>query len=144
MTDWHIVNILLPLALPILLIAILASAGLTRSRWRTVLLLPIRDGQLSWAGLGYCLNGLYEMRHSRVGALVGAVGDWLYWALNLVLILLAVTAAVAPLYARQHTRRNSRSGGIVTRYVPMLLSLLFCGTAATLLAVVHELAWERR
>ncbi|HEY1147714.1 MAG TPA: hypothetical protein VGF27_04030 [Pseudoduganella sp.] len=47
MTDWHIVNILLPLALPVLLIAIPGCAAFTRANWRTILLMPVRDGQLS-------------------------------------------------------------------------------------------------
>ncbi|WP_395406121.1 hypothetical protein ACHMW6_05375 [Pseudoduganella sp. UC29_106] len=140
MTDWHIVNILLPLALPILLIAILGCAAFTRANWRTILLMPVRDGQLSWAGLGYCLNGLYEMRHSRAEVLTGPSGDWLFWTLNLVLILLAVTAAVAPLSARHHGQRNSRGTSIVIRYALMLLSLFFCCVAAAMLTVVHHFA----
>jgi len=140
MTDWHIVNILLPLALPILLIAVLACAGFTRARWQIVLLMPVRDGQLSWAGIGYCLNGLYEMRHSRTAALAGIAGDWVYWALNLVLIMLALVAAIAPLRARRNVRRVSRWRRIVVIYMPLLLSALLCCVAAVLLAIVHQLA----
>jgi len=141
MTDWHIVNILLPLLLPIVLVAIQCCTGFFRSDWRTNVLMPVRDGQLSWAGLGYCLNALYELRHSRTAILASPIGDWLYWLLNLMFVLLAVTAAVSPMTARRHNRRNSRGASIVVvRYMPMLLSFLLCSIAGVWLAVVHQYA----
>lgn len=62
-------------------------------------LLAIKDGQLSWAGLGMCVNGLYELQHPSPGAVVSQ--HWTantFWLMMAVLLLHALIAAAGPMF----------------------------------------------
>lgn len=71
MNDWHLVNLFIPTLLPLVFLAAFFLFELSKSeKARAHPLIAVKDGQLSWAGLGMCVNGLYELQHPAAGKVV--------------------------------------------------------------------------
>lgn len=135
MSDWHVISILVPLLLPVILVALLALMGVVKmSGWRFVLA-PVRHGQLAWAGLGFCLNGLYDLRHTTTLGLDGLYGDWLFWLHIFLLIFLITSAAVSAL--SDCAREQSEATARILELRTIAMSLVLCVLAAMLYSIVH-------
>lgn len=136
MSDWHVISILGPLLLPLILLGLLALLGVVKMAGGRTLLAPVRHGQLAWAGLGFCLNGLYDIRHAEASSFPGSFGDSLYWAHIFVLISLITTAAISSLSdcAGEQCQRSRR----ILELRSIVISLFLCVVAAVLYSVVHR------
>lgn len=96
MTDWHLVNLVLPTVVPLLILAFVSLFHMTQAQQRRVSpWVAVKDGQLAWAALGMCFNALYELDHpsKQVAA------NWVIfarWAFIGLVVLTALTASFGP------------------------------------------------
>jgi hypothetical protein len=100
-------------------------------------LAAIKDGQLSWAGLGMCVNGLYELHHLPWGAAMGTL--WLtnaFWLTISLLMLHALIAALGPIFPTQRMRYPS-FWKTVMHYRVLIVSALLTLVAAWLYSKIH-------
>ena len=136
MSDWHVISIVAPLLLPLILLGLLALLGVvTLTGWRMALA-PVRHGQLAWAGLGFCLNGLYDLRHSAAARLPGIYGDWLYWSHIFLLLFLITSAAVSAL--SDCTGEQNPATARILELRSTAMSMALCILAAVLYSIVHQ------
>lgn len=100
MNDWHLVNLFIPTLLPLVFLSAFFLFDLSKAEQaRANPLVAIKDGQLSWAGLGMCVNGLYELQHPSPGLVISQ--HWVvntFWLLMSVLLLHALIAAAGPVF----------------------------------------------
>ena len=101
MNDWHLVNLFIPTLLPLVLLTAFFLFKLTKpEKERAHPLNAIKDGQLSWAGLGMCVNGLYELQHPATGKVI--LEPWAtntFWLILLVLLFHTFIAAAGPIFS---------------------------------------------
>jgi hypothetical protein len=138
MNDWHLVNLFVPTLLPLVFLAAFFLFDLSKAeKARANPLVAIKDGQLSWAGLGMCVQGLYELHHPSAG---GASNEpWLtttFWLLIAVMLLHVFIAAVGPVFP---TRRRENAGvwKTVLHYRVLITSASLTVGAAGLYSSVH-------
>ena len=138
---WVIVNILLPAFAPIVLMLLFFRPLRKRfpadAQKLINFLSPIKDGQLSWAGLAFCAAGLYEM-HEAAHA-VQVLGDTLHGVFEGLLIFgllgnsfLAAEGAIFP--AEQPRPANVTFND---NYPVLAWSIAFSTISGILFAVVH-------
>jgi hypothetical protein len=98
--DWHLVNLFIPTLLPIVFLMAFFLFNLSSAdRARAHPLNAIKDGQLSWAGLGMCVNGLYELLHPSMNKVVpDAWSTNTFWLTIIVLLFHAFIAAAGPVF----------------------------------------------
>lgn len=138
MSDWHFVNLVVPVLLPLALLGMLALFPLSaRTQSRSSILLAIKDGQMAWAGLGMCMSALYELRHApRSFRLTAAVSDSLFWLLLTDLLLLTVIAALAPIFPVR-VMRLPDFGSTLKHYRVLIASIVLTLFAAGCYSAIH-------
>jgi hypothetical protein len=137
-SDWHLVNLFVPTLLPLLFLSVLFLFNLTKAeKARANPLVAIKDGQLSWAGLGMCVNGLYELRHPAEGkAFTDLWSTNTFWLTVAVLVFHALIAAAGPVFP---TRKIGYIGLLPTvkHYRVLLASALLTLAAGWLSSDIH-------
>ena len=105
-SEWHLVNIVLPAALPVAVLLVLWFFPLPSPHhhlanpW-----VAVKDGQLAWAALGMCTTAFYEFRHPAQG--IKPPPEWenvFFWVLLGATSVSALYAAVAPVFPTSTTR----------------------------------------
>lgn len=138
---WFFVTILIPLVAPVLLMAGYGTLTLPRRfKAKTKLVMPIKDGQLSWVGMSLCVSALYEIaaRPATVNPQIAYLEPWWGWfnaGLTLLLVgcsLFAAGGAVfsTPLRIPEGTRWYQH-------YATMVWSGAVTGLAAAGYTIVH-------
>lgn len=138
MTDWHLVHLFVPTLLPLLFLGLLRLFPLHKvERARANPLVAVKDGQLSWAGLGMCVNALYEFRHPVVGAAFSELWSAnTFWIAVALLVFHALIAATGPVFPT----RKFGSGGLchtIRHYRVLVASASLTFGAAWLYADIH-------
>lgn len=100
MSDWHLVNLFVPTLLPLVFLCAFFLFDLSNAeKARANPLVAVKDGQMSWAGLGMCVNGLYELRHPAAGKGVSELWSTnTFWLTISVLLFHALIAAAGPVF----------------------------------------------
>lgn len=109
----------------------------TTEKARANPLVAIKDGQLSWAGLGMCVNGLYELQHPAAGKVVSQLWSTnTFWLVVAVLVFHALIAAAGPVFP---TKKCSFTGGLKTlrHYRVLLASAILTIAAGWLYSDIH-------
>lgn len=135
---WFLVTVAIPLVAPIVLLALFWLLPLPPAIASQVrLLVPIKDGQLCWGAMGFCVSALYEIAEpSATGrpidpALVG-------WANGGFIVLLVFSAVLAAGGAVFSTPLGVPAGVDWRRhYATMLASLGLTALSAGAYTVVH-------
>ncbi|MGX9697074.1 hypothetical protein ACWYXK_08850 [Janthinobacterium lividum] len=138
MNDWHLVNLFIPTLLPLVFLSAFFLFDLsTTEKARANPLVAIKDGQLSWAGLGMCVNGLYELQHPAAGKVVSQLWSTnTFWLVVAVLVFHALIAAAGPVFP---TKKCSFTGGLKTlrHYRVLLASAILTIAAGWLYSDIH-------
>jgi hypothetical protein len=72
---WFLINILLPLAAPMLVLGILRAFPMPQeNRSELKLLLPVKDGQLCWTAIAFSASALYEIGAERSALNAASIG----------------------------------------------------------------------
>ena len=100
MNDWHLMNLFVLTLLPLVFLSAFFLFDLsTTEKAQANPWVAIKDGQLSWAGLGMCVNGLYELQHPAAGKAVSQLWSMdTFWLVVAVLICHALRAAAGPVF----------------------------------------------
>lgn len=139
MTDWHLVHLFVPTLLPPLFLCVLHLFPLNKvEKARANPFVAVKDGQLSWAGLGMCVNALYELQHSGSRNVPSEL--WranTFWITVALLIIHALIAATGPAFP---TRKSGYSGlwHTIQHYRLFVASALLTMGAASLSAYIHS------
>lgn len=138
MNDWHLVNLFVPTLLPILFLSAFFLFDLSKKeKARANPLVAIKDGQLSWAGLGMCVNALYELRHPAAGKQISELWSTnTFWLTISVLVFHALIAAAGPVFP---TRKIGYIGFWATlkHYRVLIASALLTLAAGWLYSDIH-------
>lgn len=138
MNDWHFVNLFVRTLLPLILLAACFLFNLSKAeKARVNPLIAIKDGQLSWSGLGMCVNGLYELHHPSPDAVLNE--PWLttaFWLLIAALMLHVFIAALAPIFPTKRAT-NVTIWETVLHYRVLITSALLTLGAAWLYSYIH-------
>ena len=138
MSDWYLVNLIFPALLPVMLLSVLFLFNLSKPlRHKANPIVAIKDGQLCWAGLGMCMNGLYELRHSQSLNISDTWAVSIFWFLLLTLLLLTLIAALVPLFSTPIKSKRSSLWGIVIHYRVLMVSAVLTAFAAFLYSNIH-------
>lgn len=138
MNDWHLVNLFIPTLLPLVFLAAFFLFELSKSeKARAHPLIAVKDGQLSWAGLGMCVNGLYELQHPAAGKVV--LQSWntnTFWLIMSILLFHALIAAAGPVFP---TKKVGYIGcwKTIRHYRVFLASAILTMAAGWLYADIH-------
>jgi len=115
--EWSFVNIFLPALLPVIVLLVLSIFDLgATANSNANPFVAVKDGQLAWAGLGMCINAMYELRHpSEKLTLVKAAIDALFWELICAILILTLIAALGPVFTTSMTvpAASSRPAGFL-------------------------------
>jgi hypothetical protein len=138
LTDWHLVNLFVPTLLPLVFLSALFLFDLSKQdKLKANPLVAIKDGQMSWAGLGMCVSALYELRHPD--PIVTVPEPWavtVFWALIANLLILTLLAALAPVFTTP-AKRPSGFWANLKHFRVLVASLLLTIVAGWLYADVH-------
>ena len=131
MTDWQLVHLFVPILLPVLFLCVLRLFPLHKAqKARANPLVAIKDGQLSWVGLGMCVNALYEFRHPAIGTVVSELWSTnTFWLTITLLLSHAVIAAYGPVFPTPKSRQAGFRHAITHYRVLVASALLTIGTA---------------
>lgn len=135
---WFLVTVVIPLVAPIILLSVFWLFPLPPPMAAQVqLLAPIKDGQLCWGAMGFCVSALYEIAepglpdHALAHGLVG-------WANGGFIAILVFSALLASGGAVFTTPLNVPAGVSWQRhYATLLLSSGLTLLAALGYTVVH-------
>ena len=138
MTDWHLVHLFIPTLLPLLFLCVLRLFPMHKgAKSRASPLVAVKDGQLSWVGLGMCVNALYELRHPTIGTVVSELWSTnTFWLTITLLLFHAVIAAYGPAFPTHKSRRTGLWRAIPHYRVLVVSASLTSGTA-WLFSVIH-------
>ena len=138
MNDWHFVNLFVPTLLPLMFLAASFLFNLSKvEKARVNPLIAVKDGQLSWAGLGMCVSSLYELRHpSPASALSEPWQTAIFWLLIAILMLHVFIAAVAPIFPTKRAP-HANIWKIARHYRVLITSAFLTLGAAWLYSYVH-------
>lgn len=137
---WFLINILLPAWAPVLLVAgylPFRKKLPPENRALVRFITPIKDGQLSWAGLAYCAAALYEMYEAKDSG-AGLPEPWdgvLQVFFIITLVLNSMIAAGGAVFPVELPRKPTET--IFSFYPAMLWSWALSGMSAAAFAVVH-------
>ena len=138
MNDWHFVNLFVPALLPLVFLAAFSLFDLSKTaKVRAHPLAAIKDGQLSWAGLGMCVNGLYELHHLPPEAVLNTPWPTVaFWLMVAMMMLHAFIAALGPIFP---TKRVQHLGFRKTamHYRVLIASALLTLAAASVYSLIH-------
>lgn len=104
MTDWHLVNLILPTVVPLVILGFVSLFHMTQAQHRRVSpWVAVKDGQLAWVALGMCFNALYELDHptKTVAPTWVIFARWMFVGL---VVFTALTAAFGPVLVTPATR----------------------------------------
>lgn len=141
MSDWHLVNLLVPPLLPVAMLFILYLFDLSgESRARLHPLIAVKDGQLCWAAMMMCVNGLFELKHPLAGQLVAE--PWstnAFWLAIFCLLFCSVIAAVGPIFPVR-VKTGLRLYAWLWHYRVMVISLALTVGAGLLYSNIHTVS----
>ena len=135
---WFLVTVLIPLVAPLVLLLVFWLLPLPQSvAAQLKLLMPIKDGQLCWGAMGFCVSALYEI--AQPGASGRPLpGDVVGWANSGFIILLLLSALLAAGGSVFSTPVTVPSGAVWWRhFATMLASVVLTALAASAYTVVH-------
>lgn len=138
MSDWHFVNLFVPTLLPLVFLAAFSLFNLSKmAKVRVNPLAAIKDGQLSWAGLGMCVNGLYDLHHLPPGAVLSTPWQTLAFRLMIAMMMLhAFIAALGPIFPTKRVR-NLGFRKTAVHYRVLIASALLTLAAASVYSLIH-------
>lgn len=126
--EWTFVNIFLPALLPVIVLTVLSIFDLGRAANSNAHpFVAVKDGQLAWAGLGMCLNALYELRHPNEKSIAAQFPpDTLFLQLISATLILTLIAALGPVFTTPMTLPAGAacSGPKYRRYVARCYGLI--------------------
>jgi hypothetical protein len=134
---WFAITILIPLVAPIVFLAVFWALPLPSSvAPQLKLLVPIKDGQLCWGSMGFCVSALYEIAEPGSGRrLDPSIVGWANAGFTALLLLSAFWAAGGSVFS---TQLGVPTGVHWTKhYVTLLASLVLTVIAAGSYTVVH-------
>lgn len=100
MTDWHLVNLILPVVLPLAILGFVSGFHMSQAQQKRVSpWIAVKDGQLAWVALGMCLNALYELEHPTLPNIPHIWMSLTRWGMICLVILASLMAAFAPVLA---------------------------------------------
>jgi hypothetical protein len=138
---WVFVTILIPLVAPVLLMAFYGALTLPRRfKAKTKLVMPIKDGQLSWVGMSLCVSALYEIaaRPATVNPQIAYLEPWWGWfnaGLTLLLVACSLFAAGGAVFSTP--LRIPEGTRWYQHYATMVWSGALTGLAAAGYTIVH-------
>lgn len=138
MNDWHLVNLFVPTLLPLFILGVLFLFNLSKAvKARANPLVAIKDGQLSWAGLGMCVNALYELRHPLPGTVLPELwSSNIFWLTLFVLLFHALFAALGPVFPTKPSSSRSWWKSLL-HYRVLAASTILTALAGWLYSEIH-------
>lgn len=135
---WFMVTIILPVLAPMLLLPVYRVLPIpAKSKANARLVSLVKDGQLCWAALGFCVSALYEVAEpaQAAQALARDVGNWTNAGLIILLLFSAILASAGVVFP---TPRVVPAGvRPVKHYSTMMASLVLTVLAGGAYTVVH-------
>lgn len=132
---WFLINILLPLVVPVLVVAVLKVLPMPQSNREALNpLIPVKDGQLCWAAIAFSASALYEIGAGR-SALSAA---YLGYVQSGAIISLAASSIVAAGGATFRTQLLKPSSVSWPRHYSTLLVSIFLVVWAALVRVIVQ------
>jgi hypothetical protein len=139
---WFFVTVLIPLVAPILLMAIYGALPLPlRFKAKTKLIMPIKDGQLSWVGMSLCVSALYEIASRpapvkpQIAYLLEPWWGWFNAGFTLVLVGCSMFAAGGAVFSTP--LRIPEGTRWYQHYATLVWSAALTGLAAVSYTMVH-------
>lgn len=96
MLGWILVNVVLPLVLPVLGMGVFMLLPLGKADAKKVTLMAtVKDGQLCWAAVGFCAAALYELHTATPVGEPGIAKAMAGWATGGMMAVIAMAAMAA-------------------------------------------------
>ena len=145
MSGWLIVNVAMPLLLPVLGIIFLWPLPLeARYKARLKLIATVKDGQLCWGVVGLCAALMYELwtyLHYEKHPANWQTPDWSGWVFGVTTFLMLGAMILAATGAVFSTELNQQSGSgakaWLKHYTTFAVSAVMSAAVAILYSVVH-------
>lgn len=135
---WFLVTVVIPLVAPIVLLAVFWLLPIPPAVSSQLnLLLPIKDGQLCWGAMGFCVSALYEISEAS-GSATAIPVEMVGWANGGFFFLLLLSALLAAGGSVFPTPMAVTPGVDWRRhFATMLASLVLTVLAAVAYTVIH-------
>ncbi|WP_269633428.1 hypothetical protein [Pelomonas sp. BJYL3] len=135
---WFLVTVVVPLLAPLVLLGLFCFLPLPPNVAAQLrLLTPIKDGQLCWGAMGFCVSALYEIAEPGASArpLAHDLAGWANGGLIFLLLLSALLAAGGSVFP---TVVNVPAGvRWPQHFATLLASVILTALAAAAYALVH-------
>ncbi len=134
---WILVTLALPLLAPLIALICMRAFPLPVPAERLAWVTVVKDGQLCWATIGFCVSGLYELAEASASGLVmdSTRDQYLNGCLIFVLVLSSLFAACGAAF----TTPQHRQAGVswLKQFTVLAWSLVMASLAASGYSIIH-------